>query len=64
MVTSRTPPWFDKLTMRAAETAVLSEDLMVSLSSHEVRALPQCLDHGLLYRSRRSAIEVELTGRE
>ena len=30
-----TPSWFDRLTMRATES---SEDLMVSLSNHEVRA--------------------------
>lgn len=31
-----TPSWFDKLTMRAA--AASHEDLMASLSNHEVRA--------------------------
>jgi hypothetical protein len=30
-----TPAWFDELTMRAIE--MLYEDLMVSLSNHEVR---------------------------
>ena len=39
-----TPSWFDKLTMRATECTVVPEDLMVSVSNHEVRKgwIPAC----------------------